>query len=142
MKMPKILFFSLAFALLAACSPKPEPIEFGKDQCAFCRMTISDPKFGAELVTPKGRVLKYDALECMIDDLDEKQLEYAMLLAVPFDQPKELVDVESLHFVYSPMIKSPMGANLGAFASRDNIPESERKNAVDWNRTVDLRLNN
>ena len=104
-------------------------------------MTISDPKFGAELVTPKGRVLKYDALECMIDDIDEKDHEFAMLLSVPFDRPKELVDVNSLHYVYSPLIKSPMGANLGAFASRDNVPESERNNTLDWNQTVDHRLN-
>ena len=103
-------------------------------------MTISDPKFGAELVTPKGRILKYDAAECLIDDIAEKNHEYAFLLVVPFDRPKELMDVDSVHFVFSPLINSPMGANLGAFATRDNIPESERNNTLDWKQTVETRL--
>lgn len=105
-------------------------------------MTIADPKFGAELVTDKGRVLKYDAIECMIDDLEEDEHAYSMLLAVPFDRPKELIHVDSLHFVYSPLIKSPMGAHLGAFAHLENIPESERSKAIRWSETVEKRPKN
>lgn len=84
--------------------------------------------------------MKYDAAECLIDDIAEKNHEYAFLLVVPFDRPKELMDVDSVHFVFSPLINSPMGANLGAFATRDNIPESERNNTLDWKQTVETRL--
>ena len=37
-------------------------------------MTIVDPRYGAELVTTKGKVYKYDAVECLINSVyaDEK----------------------------------------------------------------------
>ena len=43
-------------ALLAvACSPKAEPIDYGKEECAFCKMTIVSPQFASEVVTQKSK---------------------------------------------------------------------------------------
>ncbi|MGB5288980.1 MAG: hypothetical protein WBN42_10875, partial [Ignavibacteriaceae bacterium] len=60
--------FSMVFLLpllflLASCGSKPEPINYGKDECEFCRMQISDNRYGAELVTDKGKVYKFDSIE-------------------------------------------------------------------------------
>ena len=57
--------------LFAACSPQPRPIEYGTDLCDFCRMTIVDKQHAAELVTDKGRVYKFDAIECMVNYLEQ-----------------------------------------------------------------------
>ena len=84
-------------------------------------MTIADPKFGAELITEKGRILKYDAAECMVNHLHEESLMYRQLLAVPFDDPKKLRDVSLLSFIISPAYRSPMGANLAAFSHPASI---------------------
>src|SRR5690554_4470874 len=92
--------------LLASCGVKPEPIAFGEDHCTHCRMNIADPKFGAELVTDKGRVYKFDALECMVPYLQENSsTEYAHVLAIAYDEPGELRPVDDLHFVFSENFK-------------------------------------
>ncbi|HEU5219058.1 MAG TPA: hypothetical protein VFU23_10390 [Gemmatimonadales bacterium] len=55
-----------AALLVAACAAGgPRPIAYGKEACAFCRMTVSDPRFGAELVTTRGRVYTFDSIECL-----------------------------------------------------------------------------
>ena len=49
------LWRCLLYYPIAGCNPKPEKITFGKDNCAECKMTIMDPKFGGEIVTKKGK---------------------------------------------------------------------------------------
>ena len=107
---------------LIGCEPGPEPINYDVDQCQFCKMTISDPRFGAEIITAKGRVLKYDAAECMIQYLNQENPGYRQLLVTSYDQPKELFPVDSLLFVISPKYKSPMGGNIAGFR---HFPSSE-----------------
>lgn len=111
--------------ILISCHAKPEPIDFGEDQCKYCMMIISDPKFGAEMITAKGRVYKYDAIECMVDHLREEDPAYRQLLAIAYDRPEVLHPVDSLHFVISPAYRSPMGENLAAFLERAAIKEGE-----------------
>ena len=40
---------------VASCSTEPEPLHYGTDVCHFCKMTLVDNKFGAELVTKNGK---------------------------------------------------------------------------------------
>ena len=35
------------------------------DTCAYCRMTISDERFGGQFVTSKGKVHVFDSIECL-----------------------------------------------------------------------------
>lgn len=120
-----LLFFS--------CQPSgPEPVNFGKDQCHFCKMTISDPKFGAELITDKGRIYKYDAAECMIDHIQEESPSHHQLYAIAYDQPKKLYAVDSLHFIISPDFKSPMGENLAAFSKKNAPDKKYREQLIRW----------
>ncbi len=114
------MFFktSVAFVLLimVSCQPTVEQIQYGRDACAFCKMTISDRKYGAELVTPKGKVFKFDATECMLDYLEENQQRYAHTMVVAFDDPGILYQSDSLTYLISPNMPSPMGAFISAFS--------------------------
>lgn len=132
------LFIAVLLFGFLACSTEQEavPIAFGKDQCAFCKMTISNPKFGAELITDKGRILKYDAVECLVNHLYDDAPKYQKLYAVPYDKPKELQAVEELHFLISPDFRSPMGANLAAFVNKKNIDEKYHAQLIDWQTLV------
>ena len=49
-----VALFSLSAFL--SCATGPEPIRFGKDNCHSCKMTLTDKRFGAEIVTKKGKV--------------------------------------------------------------------------------------
>jgi len=135
MKQQILVILALVF-LAVGCTETPEPINFGKDQCSYCKMTIADAKYGSELVTDKGRVQKYDALECMINDIKANDPAYSGLYAIAFNKPKTLISVDSLLFVISPNYKSPMGANLASF-TRQNVPKLEADNTYDWEGLLD-----
>ena len=50
--------------LISSCNTEPQKINYGKDLCEHCKMTIMDKKFGAELITKKGKTMKFDSGEC------------------------------------------------------------------------------
>ncbi len=124
----KTLMLVLAVAL-AACSPEPVPINYGKDECANCKMRIMQPKFGSELVTRKGKVYKFDAPECMVAFMLESQrateLEGATQL-VPDFQTEKFINAETAYYLRSEHLKSPMGMNVGAFSTKEQA-ESHRQ---------------
>ena len=70
----KMNIIFITFIFLFSCSKDSEPINYGTDQCDHCRMTIMDKKFGAEILTKKGKAVKFDALECMINYLLENNI--------------------------------------------------------------------
>lgn len=55
------------YMLLSACTPKAQSITYGADMCHFCKMNIVDVQHASEIVTKKGKVFKYDAIECMLN---------------------------------------------------------------------------
>ena len=57
----------LGLLLLAACAQGPKPIAYGAAECAYCRMEITDARFGAQVLTPKGRTMDFDSIECLAD---------------------------------------------------------------------------
>lgn len=118
-----VLFSTLVW--LAACSPKAEPIEYGKDMCDFCQMTIVDRQHAAEAVTQKGRVYKFDAIECMVDYVlqHESKTPFAILLVADYPQPGVLTEAQSATYLISPNLPSPMGAFLSAFAQKEEAEE-------------------
>ena len=114
--------------LLMGCNPKAEKINLGKDQCAECKMTIVDPKFGAEILTKKGKAYKFDDTHCIAAFLERRGVELNNIyhvFFVDYNGNNELVDVDSAEFVVSSRLKSPMG---GAAAFR-NLAEAKKKSA-------------
>lgn len=113
--------------LLIACTPEPKPIDYGLVPCSFCKMTIVDRQHAAEAVTKKGRVYQFDAIECMINYLDQagNDGDYAFLLVNDYAAPGELVDARTSTFLISPQLPSPMGAFLSAFAGETAAREMQ-----------------
>lgn len=125
------LFIGTAILLLTiSCKVAPEPIEYGKDQCDFCKMNIVDKTHAAQFVTAKGKQFKFDAIECMINYLDQSNEEkIAILLVADYGNPGEMTDAEKATYLISPAIKSPMGANLSAFSEKKLAEEAQQKHA-------------
>lgn len=133
------LFATASLALaLNACSSGPEPLEYGKDGCAFCKMTISDNRFGAEIVTQKGKVYKYDAVECLLraekgGDINTADVE--MYMVADLVVPGSLVEAAKARYFISEELPSPMGANISAFASQERLDEAQQRlegDAYSW----------
>ncbi len=123
MKLQKLLFVFLLGTFALSCSVEPVPIDYGHDECDFCRMTIVDNQHAAEAVTTKGRATKYDAIECLINHLatdDMKDVKMKFILVNDYNSPGALVDAHSAWYLVSEAIPSPMGANLSAFAKEED----------------------
>ena len=114
----------LTFLLVSSCKVEPEQINYGKDTCHYCSMTIVDHQYASELVTAKGKVYKYDAIECLINDLKSRDsTEVGLLLVNDYGNPGELFSATSATFLISEGVPSPMGAFLSAFASKTTAEE-------------------
>jgi copper chaperone NosL len=119
----------LMVVALAGCSSGPQPIKPGTDQCHFCKMTISDPRFGAELITRKGKVYKFDDVVCLknfrrsgvLDDADK-----AALWFTDFAGSHNLVAESESAFLQSEALHSPMGSNIAAFSHKDSLQQAAK----------------
>ena len=108
------IIFVLLIAFLS-CDIKPAEINYGKDGCHFCSMTIIDNQHAAQLLNDKGKAFKYDAIECMLNDLKRRaSSEIGMILVSDYKRPGEFVLAEEATYLISPAIPSPMGAFLTA----------------------------
>lgn len=122
-------FMALALVAAACAASGPVPIVFDSDACAQCRMQISDTRFGAELVTKRGRVVKFDAIECFREY--EKQAASANDVAsrwvIDFSHPGTFIPATEAWYVAVPGGKSPMGKGLLATRDRAEAESLQRQ---------------
>lgn len=114
---------------ILSCSVEPEPLQYGQDACHTCKMTLMDRKFGAELVTDKGKVFKFDDINCMLtyyhsSDVDPSS--FAHRLVVDFSQPGKLIEAPHAFYLKSPGIKSPMASQVAAFEKKESMEQHQK----------------
>ncbi len=115
----------IVFCSTIGCSISPKPIDYGHVGCHYCSMTIVDKQHAAQLVTQKGKVFNFDAVECMMNQLkDEDESTIALFLVNDFDQPGVLVDATRATYLISENIPSPMGEYLSAFTNEEAAKET------------------
>jgi copper chaperone NosL len=118
--MKNIFFILFTVIIVYSCKVEPKEINYGKDHCYNCDMTIVDNTHAAQYVTKKGRSYSFDAVECLIwklvKDNNEDNMEY--ILVADYVNSGKLIDAKSAVYLISDNIKSPMGANLSAFSSK------------------------
>ncbi len=123
---PRRTALFLAFAwLMAACSAAgPVPIRMNEDACDFCRMTISDSRFGGEAVTATGRRHTFDSIECLVSwSRTASAKDTRALYVIDTQHPGSFVAADSAGFLKAGFMKSPMGRGLVAFASPQRAEE-------------------
>ena len=125
MKRIETRYLVIILIWISACSSGPQPITYGTDGCQFCKMTIMDKKYGAELVTSKGKVFKYDATECMINYTKQNavQAEKDALFVTNYLDPHDWIIAKEAIFLRSPNLPSPMGQFITAFKSMESVKE-------------------
>ncbi len=124
---------SLAVLLLAlsasACGSGPRPLVAGEDSCRYCRMTIDDPRFGAMVLTERGRLETFDSIECLagyVSSLAATSVPRAIWVA-DVENPSRWLDATHARFLYGSSLQSPMGRRLAAFDSAADLDDVRRR---------------
>ncbi|MBL0316037.1 MAG: nitrous oxide reductase accessory protein NosL [Flavobacteriales bacterium] len=122
---PTVLAIALML-MLPSCSPHPEPIILGKDECAFCRMKVSDPRFAAEVVSTKGKVFKFDDISCAAQFIQKENLLAPEIFGVYFSDytnPQSLLNADSCILFQCDELRSPMNGNVAALSSKEEVKQ-------------------
>jgi copper chaperone NosL len=119
----------LTALLLGGCGDGPRAIQFGAEECAHCRMLVSENRFASQLVTDRGRSYVFDSIECMAEFLDEAaelpEDRVRSLWVTDFAEPGSWVAAEDARFLRSESLRSPMGLNLSAHADMEAAREHQ-----------------
>jgi copper chaperone NosL len=115
---------------LQSCSIAPEPLKVGTDNCYFCKMTISDARFGAEILTKKGKVYKFDDVHCILsylktNDIPAENIQETYL--TDFSGSHQLLNTKKILLLKSEALHSPMGGNVAAFDNADSLKKIQQK---------------
>lgn len=142
-------YYSCIYAsvlLFVACGVGMRPINYGKDICSYCSMLIVDQKFGAEIVTQKGKVLKFDSGECMMRDKNVwDTTSLASVWIIDYNHPTNLIDATTCFYVQGGDVVSPMGGALAAFSNKDDamqFQQTHNANLCTWQSVKDIFITN
>ena len=144
MKLIQLISYSLFLLTLIACSNRPEPISYGEDECEFCKMMIMDKRYGAEMVTDKGKIYKFDSIECLVGYIDNKKLDksnYSSVWVGNYSNPGNLIDAQKALYLKNDEIRSPMGLNVLAVETQDQfdiIYEYRAGDKLEWDNLFKL----
>lgn len=114
----KLMVLLPMLLLLPGCESEPQPIAYGKDDCAGCRMILVDKHYGTEFITGKGKVYKFDDVNCMVDFMSKEPAKSdtaGKALIVDFNASNQFIHADKAVFLKHPKLRSPMGSGIAAF---------------------------
>jgi copper chaperone NosL len=104
----------------SSCSQQPQPVNYGKEACSFCKMTIMDEKFACAYVTKKGKDFHFDDMYCLISFLHENKVSAKDVTVYVNDFLNEhhFLKANESFLVKDASLKTPMGGHVAAFSSQ------------------------
>lgn len=127
----KVLATAALFGMifLAGCSSGPKPIRLGQDACDYCKMSIASKNFGAEIITDKGKVYKFDDTHCLAafrsEKIDSNTIKEIFL--VNYAEPHNFIKASEAILIKSEGLHSPMGGNTAAFETQDQATATQNQ---------------
>lgn len=121
---------ALAGALLLAGCGQPDAgttaartpadrMVYGESVDPYCGELVQSVRWGGEIRTVGGEVLRFRSVECMAAYVLEQRLgedEIASIRAVDFPDGWRLIDVQAAHFLHTPNLASPAQRGLNIMA--------------------------
>jgi copper chaperone NosL len=110
-------------------------------------MIITDKRFGAEAITRKGKIYKFDSIECLAAYIVQKNDDASpmeSLWTIDFTRPGQWLNCESAEYLHSKNLPSPMGAFLSSFQDRkacDAAKEKYEGDNLNWSQVQTLVKN-
>jgi copper chaperone NosL len=115
----------ILFVGCGASEVKPVDI-FAEDNCAQCRMAVSDERFASEIINGAGEVFKFDDLGCM---LKYRASNHDMKIAATFwkdYETKQWISYERAVIIETD-VDTPMGSGKVALADSMRAREFQKK---------------
>ena len=115
----------LGAAFLAGCPegrPGPAELDTRHEQCAFCRMGVSDRRFAAQLTAQGAEPKFFDDAGCLRDWMKAPRENAPWTAFVSDHRTKTFVPAATAVFAKSPTVQTPMSSGILAWAdaaSRD-----------------------
>lgn len=127
-----------ALALAACTAVGPQPMAHdGSETCGYCSMAITDSRFGAQVITSRGRVEMFDSIECLAGYVGQAEPDAVRSAWVTdFANPGVMLSADTARFVrVTDGAGSPMGMGLRAFAPASLPTGAETMN---WSQVLAL----
>ena len=126
MKLSPAIVVAVAITMmlvLANCqSANLEPVAIeANDMCAFCRMSISEKRYAAELIDQDGEAYKFDDIGCMVNFMKQKKNDGSIRATFVMDfEQREWIKAEDAFYARSVEFKTPMSSGIVAFRNEAN----------------------
>lgn len=133
MKQIKQLLLLLPLFAVMSCSRGYEPIDYGRDACTDCKMTIVDHRFAVELVNKKGKVYKFDDLRCLKHFMagGTTDQDGQFFVEVFLGNGNKTVDAEKAVYLQNEFFGSPMNGNYAAFRNAQEAKHLQDSLGID-----------
>jgi copper chaperone NosL len=121
--MKQIIILIIGLFGLAGCQSGPQPIEYGKAECAFCKMNIVDKRFGCQVINKHGKSYVFDDVSCLTSYLHAEIIEKNDVKSIYIPDylgNNALTEAEKLFYVAAEQFKSPMAGNVAGFSNKDS----------------------
>jgi len=116
MRAPVAVLLVLGAAACVSGPPRPVAVDTLNDQCAACRMVISDPAFAAQVVAPGEEPRLYDDLQCLRDGLAAVPPHGDARIFVADHRTGAWVAADRALYVRIPDLATPMASHWVAYA--------------------------
>lgn len=118
----------LVFLFISCGGSGLREVRLNEDECAQCRMTITDKRFVTQVVSGKGRQYLFDDITCMVlFRKDHPEITLQKFYAADFAAPHAFLTVEEATFIASDSLRSPMAGNIAAFSVADSAKYYQQK---------------
>lgn len=120
MKAHIITAILIGLIILSGCKRQFQPIKYGGELCTHCKMTIMDRRFAAEIITSKGKAIKFDDLGCLLSWVKSENFKDpdAMIFVADYNHPgQQFLNAYKAIFIHIDALNSPMNGNFAATAS-------------------------
>jgi copper chaperone NosL len=114
---------------LSSCNTSTSPIELKKDNCSYCKMPFGDARFGAELISSKGKIYKFDDEHCLKSFMSESSegTKNSKIYFVDFSGNHSFIEAPQAFYLKSEAFRTPMNGNIAAFQSVDSLQAAKGK---------------
>jgi copper chaperone NosL len=119
------MLVALLAAACAAGPPEPAPLDTRSEQCASCRMAVSDARFAAQVVAGGELPRFFDDVGCLAAFLQAGRAPKNAALFVADHRTRQWVRADRAVYTRVAGLATPMGSHVIAHADADSRDRDE-----------------